>query len=358
MLGHELRNPLAPIKNALELMKVETEPANVNWARDVMERQVDHMVRLVDDLLDVSRITQGKIALKLEAIELQLAVRHAIEEAKPVIDAAGHELVVSPSPRPIWIQADPVRFAQIIANLLTNAAKYTQCPGKISLETNASDGIATITVSDTGLGIPPDMLDQVFLPFTQVHQAGDRAEAAWESDWPWYATWSKCTRARSRRAAGEGREARLSYGCPRSSCRAIVPRRPGNLRRSNPGGFSLSTTTRVPGATLSVLLTRIWKHDVAIENDALQAIEKVLQFKPEIVFLDIEMPGASGLEITARIRELPEGRSLLLVALTGYGQVADQQKSLEAGFDVHLVKPVSVRDLQPLFAHARLSPRG
>ena len=232
MLAHELRNPLAPIRSALELLRMETDPETTAWARQVMQRQVDHIVRLVDDLLDVSRIMQGKIQLKQKPVELGSVIHHALEETKGDIQAQSQQFSLSLSAEPVWLHADPVRLSQIISNLVSNAAKYTDQGGQITLQADVSPGEVTIRVRDTGIGIPPEMLEQIFIPFTQVSHSLDRARGGLGIglalvrrlvEMHGGTVWAE--------ARGSAREASSPCGCRRSLRRAGKTMAIGNPRR-------------------------------------------------------------------------------------------------------------------------------
>lgn len=358
MLAHELRNPLAPIRNALELLKIDTDPQTASWAHQIMQRQVEHIVHLVDDLLDVSRIMQGKIQLKKQPTELGAAVHHALEESKPDFKAQEQQLSLSLPTDEVWLNADPTRLSQIISNLLSNASKYTDGGGKISLEAEAHDGKVTLRVRDSGIGIPQDMLQQIFVPFTQLSSSVDRARGGLGIG---------LSLVRSLVEMHGGTVIAHSEGLGQGSVFTVeiptIPGRPAHTKsRWTPSPVIARRVLVVDdnhGAaqTLTLLLKRLWNHEVETVNDGLAGLEKVSGFRPDVVLLDIGLPGMSGYEVAKQIRQLSEGRSLLLVALTGYGQEEDRRKSTAAGFDLHLVKPVTAETIQEVFKHPKLDGR-
>jgi CheY-like chemotaxis protein len=349
---------LAPIRNALELLAIETDPATAVWARDLMKRQVEHIVRLVDDLLDVSRITQGKIQLKKEPVEVGAAIRHTAYEIKPDLEERQQRFSLSLPSEPVWTQADPVRFSQIILNLLTNAVKYTDEQGQISLEAEPLDGRVTITVRDSGIGIPPDMLNQIFVPFTQVSQSVDRARGGLGIGLALVRSLVEMhggTVTAHSEGAGKGSQfvVRLSTIAYTATPEPVVPKAPPAASRR----VLVVDDNQNAAETLGILLQKAWSHEVEVVHEGSAALDRVAQFHPDVVLLDIGLPGLSGYDVARRIRELPEGGSILLVALTGYGQDEDRRKSVNAGFDMHLVKSTSVGSLEKVFEHPRLSRR-
>jgi PAS domain S-box-containing protein len=355
MLAHELRNPLAPIRNALELLTPETDAETAQWAKQLMLRQVQHIVRLVDDLLDVSRVMRGKIQLRKEPVEVSSAIRHAVEEAKPVIDGQEQELTISIPSEPIWVQADPNRLSQIVSNLLTNAAKYTDKKGKIWLEVQQNDDQVEIAVRDTGIGIASDMQERIFEPFVQATNTLDRSRGGLGIG---------LALVRSLVELHDGSVRVRSQGLGQGSEFLV---RLSTIEHSNNDEPTEWKPTPVPirkilvvddnhGAaeTLARLLKMLWGHSVEVAHDGPSTLSKAEQFQPDMVLLDIGLPGMNGYEVARSLREQPGLRTVFLAALTGYGQDEDRRRSHEAGFDEHLVKPISVVALQQLFAHAKL----
>lgn len=352
-LAHELRNPLAPIRNALHVLKRSAgQEPSVDRLYSMMDRQVDHLVRLVDDLLEVSRITSGKIELKRERVDLASLIGHAVEMSQPFIQAAGHELSVSYAQQPLLVYADPVRISQVFANLLNNAAKYTDHGGRIHLSAYRKGDEAVVRVSDTGVGIPPNMLPRIFDLFTQVdHNLGRAKEGVGiglalvrsllnlhggqveaRSDWP-------------------GRGSEFTVRLP------LIEAPPDDVIKEGSSMSSPSSSRRVlvvddnhDVADSLVMLLECLGANVRVAYDGLSALESLSEFEPEIALVDIGMPGMDGYETARRIRERPQGRELILIALTGWGQEEDRRRTKEVGFDCHLVKPVNDDVLQDLLA--------
>jgi PAS domain S-box-containing protein len=359
MLAHELRNPMAPICNALHLMKMPgAESAMVEEAREMMERQMHHLVRLVDDLLDVSRIIRGNIELRKERLDLAVAVARAVETAHPVIDAHGHELNVSLPEHPVFVEADLIRLAQIIANLLTNAAKYTNSAGRIWLTVEREDGHGVVRVRDSGIGIVPELLPRLFDVFFQ----GDRSLARSQGGLGIGLTLVKRlvemhggTVTGSSAGLGLGSEfvirlPALSEAETRQvfEHRPIQPRVTDALRRR-----VLVVDDNVDAAKSIALILRLTGYDVHCVYDGPSALDAAQAYRPDVVVLDIGLPGMSGYEVAERLREQPEFKRVPLVAVTGYGQDEDRRRSKEVGFDHHLTKPVDPSALQAFVAACR-----
>jgi signal transduction histidine kinase/ActR/RegA family two-component response regulator len=357
VLSHELRNPLAPIRTALELMRLpKVEPASTEWARSMIERQVGQLVRLVDDLLDVSRIMRGKIELHIENVELRDIFSLAVETAKPVIDAKNHTLTVSLPSQPIRFVADAARLAQVIGNLLTNAAKYTEPGGNIALtgECDEVTGEVVIRVHDSGIGIAPDMLPRVFDLFTQASPGSSGTQGGLGIG---------LTLVKNLVELSGGRVEAHSDGPGKGS--EFVVRMP--LRRQEVSAAPLNGTesptvidekkrrvlvvddNKDAADTLARLLT-MHGHEVAVCHDGPRAVEQAIEQRPDVVLLDLGMPVMDGLEVARRLRATPETSQVLLVAVTGWGQASDRRRTAEAGFDKHLVKPVDEATLCKLLA--------
>jgi PAS domain S-box-containing protein len=356
MLAHELRNPLAPICNALHLIKMPgADSVTVDEARDMMERQTHQLVRLVDDLLDVSRIIRGNIELRKEPLDLAVAVTRAVETAHPVIDAHGHQLNVSLPEQPIFVEADLIRLAQIIANLLTNAAKYTDVAGRIWLTVEREDEHGVVRVRDSGIGIAPEFLSRIFDVFVQ----GDRSLARSQGGLGIGLTLVKRlvemhggTVAVSSAGLGEGSEfvVRLPALSEAQTRRAherpgVQPRVTDALRRR-----VLVVDDNVDAAKSIAMILKLSGYDVHCVHDGPSALEAAQAYRPDVVVLDIGLPGMSGYEVAQRLRQQPEFKRTPLVAVTGYGQDEDRRLSKEAGIDHHLTKPVDPSALQRFVA--------
>jgi signal transduction histidine kinase/CheY-like chemotaxis protein len=361
-LAHELRNPLAPIRNSLHLLRLSGELSpSLEPVRDIMERQVDQMVRLVDDLLDVSRIASGKIELRTEAVELATIVSGAVETVRPLIDAAGHQLAISLPAEPIILEADPLRLSQVIGNLLNNAAKYTKEGGQIWLSARREAGEAVISIRDTGLGIPAEMLPHVFDMFTQVDRTLTRAQGGLGIGLTLTKSFVEMHGGRiAAHSAGpdQGSEFVVRLPLLRDVQRRSAPETPGGANRAplSRRRILIVDDTRAAGYVLGQLLEMLGQK-VSLVSNAAAALESVRSDRPDLVISDIAMPIVDGYELARLLREEPGMEDLLLVALTGYGQDSDRQRAEEAGFDFHLVKPVSVETLHDLLADLSAWPK-
>jgi signal transduction histidine kinase len=343
MLGHELRNPLAPITTALQLMKHRADGAMAR-ERDVIERQVSHMSRLVDDLLDVSRITSGKVRLDKRPISLATALSRAIEMAEPLIEEHGHHLEVRAPQAQLWVEADAMRLSQVVANLLTNAARYTPSNGRIALEARGETGEAVIEVTDNGIGIGPELLPHVFDLFVQGKRPLDRTEGGLGLG---------LALVKNLVSMHGGSVSVRSEGKDRGSCFSVrlpLVAQPGQLAPERVAPVSARSTSKrvlivddnVDAAELMADLLEISGHEPLVAHDGPQALRALEQFDASVAFLDIGLPVMDGYELARRIRAL--GRPIQLIALTGYGQPNDLAKSRAAGFDRHMVKPVVAED--------------
>jgi signal transduction histidine kinase len=346
MLSHELRNPLSPLRNAAHmLMQAEIQDPKILWSRGVIDRQLKHMIRLVDDLLDVSRIARGKIVLVSEKVSVADIIAAAVETVQPLLEQKGQKLTVDSVDPEMRVRGDPVRLAQVVGNLLHNAAKYTGEGGSINLSSRVNEGRAEICVRDTGIGIPPESMPHIFELFTQIP---------------------------SERAATGG-----GLGIGLALVRALVELHGGEISAASPGvdrgsEFTVSlpvfASVEAPAETSPspdkpdqvmqvrrniliaddnqdaleslALMLRLEGHEVHCASDGEEALALAGLRRPEIVVLDVGMPKLDGCEVARRIRAEAWGRNAILVALTGWGQDADRRRSREAGFDMHLVKPV------------------
>jgi len=359
-LSHELRNPLAPIRNALHILRLAGADEQTR-ARviDTMERQTANVIRLVDDLLELSRINEGRIELRKERIKLQSILRSALEASAPLVEAAGHELVVHQPEQPILLHADPVRLIQVISNLLNNAAKYSERGGKVILTARSAGTEAVISVRDSGIGIPPEMLDRIFEMFVQVDTSLERTRQGLGIGLTLVKRLVELhggdVQARSE---GRGKGSEFIVRLPAfTDQRAVTdgppaPAPAGNeRRRTDLVRFRiLVVDDHHDSAESLATLLRLLGHEVRVVYDGPAALETARTFKPQVGLLDIGMPGMDGVELARRLRRDPELKDALLVALTGYGRDEDRQRSSEAGFDAHLVKPVDVPALNALLA--------
>ena len=351
-LAHELRNPLAPIRNSLHIFRMAgiQDPA-VSRVTDMMERQVQHMVRMVDDLIEVSRISRGKIELKRERVELASILRSAVDTSLPLVEAAHHRLTVDIPADPIVLEADPVRLSQVFANLINNSAKYTPEGGKIDVRVTVQDGMAVVCVVDNGEGIPPNMLSRVFNMFTQVN-TGSRAQGGLGIG---------LTLARTlvhlhggtieAKSDGVGRGCEFRVRLPIAAPVEEVASSPSPVQTH---GYPLAhrrvlvVDDNHDAADSLGMLLEFLGAEVKIVHDGRAALEAMNTFNPSAVLLDLGMPGMNGLEVARRMREDPKFRHTTLVAVTGWGQREDRRRTHEAGFDHHLVKPADLGALQAI----------
>jgi signal transduction histidine kinase len=352
LLAHELRNPLAPLRNSLNILQLmgQDDPASER-IRETMERQVNHLVRLVDDLLEVSRITRGKVELRKENIELAAVVRNAIETSRPLIDAAGLQLAISLPQEPIVLHGDPVRLAQVLANLLNNAAKYTNEGGQIWFTAREDNDEAVISIRDTGIGISAEALPKVFDMFMQGDRSANRSHGGLGIGLTLVRTLVELHEGTvTALSEGLGRGSEFVLRLPLAKTRSVAtddrsPRTASNGRQVQ---RILVVDDNVDSATtLGTLLTFLGS-EVEIANDGPSALAAMEKYRPNFVLLDIGMPGMDGFEVAKRIRKRPEFDGVTLIALTGWGQEEDHRRTREAGFDHHLVKPADLDALQAL----------
>jgi signal transduction histidine kinase/DNA-binding response OmpR family regulator len=353
MLAHELRNPLAPVRNAVQLLRMpQTGAAEQRWARDVIDRQVRHMVRLVDDLLDVSRLTHGLITLKAKRVDAAEVAAGAVEISRPLIDDRRHLLTVSAPPRPLRLEADPTRLEQVLSNLLNNAAKYTDPGGRITLTVGREGGAAVFRVCDTGHGLSPEMLARVFEPFTQVDRSLDRAQGGLGLG---LALVKRLVElhggAVEAHSPGLGRGSEFVVRLPALPEGAPAPPAESNGRAAAPAPARvLVVDDNVDAAESLALYLRATGCEVCVAHDGPSALQAAESFRPAAALLDIGLPHMDGYELAGRFRARPGGEGVLLVAVTGYGRPEDRARAREAGFDHHFTKPVEPEALDRLLA--------
>jgi PAS domain S-box-containing protein len=356
-LAHELRNPLAPIRTGLEVIK--QAPANsaaAMRARDVMERQLGHMVRLVDDLLDVSRIARGKVELRKQRVELRVAIENAIETSAPAIAASHHELEVELPDTPIWIDADLTRIAQALSNILSNAAKYTADGGRIRITASEQSGMALIRVTDTGLGIPRAMLSQVFDMFAQVNKSDSgRSQGGLGIGLALVKLLVELHGgAVEAESEGDGRGSTFTVRLPttafQTDAESPAQRDSATSARSRKSQRILIVDDNVDGAELLATMLDLGGYETRIAHDGPTALKTARDFSPEVVFLDIGLPGMDGHEVARHFRADSALAKVVLIALTGWGSQEDKRRSKEAGFDFHLTKPVEIAGLNAVLA--------
>jgi PAS domain S-box-containing protein len=357
MLGHELRNPLSPILTALQLMKLRGSDASER-ERTVIERQVNHLTRLVDDLLDVSRIARGKVELKEEIVEIAEIVAKAIEIASPLLEQRTHTLNVQVHRKGLTVRGDATRLSQVISNLLTNAAKYTAPGGHITIRTEEAGGEAVVRVRDTGMGIAPEVLPRVFDLFVQERQAIDRSQGGLGLGLTIVRNLVERHGGKvSAHSQGPGKGSEFVVRLPRVSIGPMVEDRPSGgavpesaLSRPNNSVKVLVVDDNVDSAEMLAAALSAKGYDTRVAHDAPVAIRIAVDFRPSVAFLDIGLPVMDGYELAVHFREIPELNGMKLVALTGYGQESDRQKSRAAGFDHHLVKPVDFTAVESVLA--------
>ena len=357
-LAHELRNPLAPIRNALQIMRLGRQPEVQEDARNIIERQLGQMVHLVDDLLDVSRISQGKVELRLELADVVSAVQTAVETSRPLIEAGKHDLtVVLPLPQSLMVRADVTRLCQIVANLLNNAAKYTPDGGRIEVSAQREDGMALVRVKDSGVGIPTAMLPRVFEMFAQVDGHSERAQGGLGIGLALVkqlvAMHGGEVQAHSN---GPGQGSEFTVRLPLAEAGAASTERieAHKLEAGAEQGVRvLVVDDNIDSALSMAQVLDMLGYETRTVHDGLEAVDAARAFAPDVVVLDIGLPRINGHEAARRIRQLPGGRDMMLVALSGWGQEDDLRKSAAAGFDRHFVKPVDLHVLVEVVARAR-----
>ena len=355
MLGHELRNPLAPIRNAIHILKMPTVPSAVSErALGMMDRQVQQIVHLVDDLLDVSRIVHGKIELHHELMDLRELVQRACEAALPEIDARGHQFSVHMPSVPVWVNGDLTRLSQVVANLLNNAAKYTDSVGSVALTVKQEEQSATVTIRDTGVGISPELLPRIFDVFVQGYRTSERSQGGLGIG---------LTLARRLVELHNGKVSAFSAGIGKGSEFVVtLPLAPGPSATSFDASRLSQFENRVSaskvlvvddnldGCETTAMILRFRGYEVRCLHDGSSVLPTALQWRPDVIMLDIGLPKMNGLEVAAQLRQRPEFAQLPLIALTGYGQEADKLRSMQAGFDLHLTKPVDPQTLDKCVA--------
>jgi len=355
LLAHELRNPLAPLRNGLEVMRLAAGDATaVAKMRDVMDRQLSHMVRLVDDLLDVSRISRNKMELRRSRVLLADVISSAVETTQPALVAAGHQLTVSLPPEPIHLDADLTRLAQVFSNLLNNSAKYTARGGHIRLTATREGGQVSVAVQDDGVGIPAFALPNIFEMFSQVDRSIERSTGGLGIGLALVKGLVEMHGGTVEAASpGQGKGSTFTVRLEVLKDRTETP--PGTLALEYPDSAGLRRRILVvddnrDSADSMAMMLQLQGNEVRTAHDGFAAIELAEQFRPQVILMDIGMPKLNGYEATRRIREQLWGQDMAVIALTGWGQEEDRARSKEAGCAGHLVKPVNVPDLEALLA--------
>jgi signal transduction histidine kinase len=360
-LAHELRNPLAPVRNAIQVLRLKgLASPELQWAAELIDRQIQAMSRLIDDLMDVSRINQGRIELRRQRVELARVLQDAVETTRPFIDECGHELALILPDQSLPLEADPTRLAQAFMNLLNNAAKYTDRGGRIELRVSAQAGEVVVSVKDNGIGLEPARLSAVFEMFSQVESALSRSRGGLGIGL------SLAQRlVQMHGGTVEARSAGLGQGSE-FSVRLPLVGAVEQLQQTAPDSTASPVAGSAPSAALRILvaddnrdaadtmtmLLEVMGHSVRHVNDGEAAVQAAAEFNPQIVLLDIGMPKLNGYEACRRIRAQEGGAGMIIIAITGWGQPEDRLKSEDAGFDQHLVKPVDPTALAGALAAA------
>jgi len=353
MLSHELRNPLAPISNAVQLLRLQRDESGLQQrARTIIERQLGQLVRLVDDLLEVSRISAGRIHLQREQLDMRSIVERGVETVRPLIEQRRHALAVRLPPSPIWIDGDATRLEQVVVNLLNNAAKYTDEGGQIWLSLQQEGTEAVLRVRDSGVGIAPDLMPRIFTLFTQAERSLARSQGGLGIGLALVQRLVEMHGGRVEAYSALGKGSEFVVRLPVVLAAAANPPSPP-IAEANPTGPSLRMLVvddNVDSADSLAMLMRASGHDVRTAHDGPSALEAALEYRPNVVLLDIGLPGLDGYEVAKRMRQQPGFQNVVLVAMTGYGKESDRQRAQEAGFDHHLVKPARFEHLQKILA--------
>ena len=359
MLSHELRNPLAPMTNAVQVLRLRSDDSQaVRSASATLERQVRQLTRLVDDLLDMSRITRGKIELRRERTELAPVIHQAVEANRALYKSMNHELTLKLPPLSVCLDADPARLAQVVGNLLNNASKFTDKGGHISLTAGVEDGQAVLRVKDDGIGISPENLPALFEMFTQVDTSLERSRDGLGIGLTLVKTLVEMHGgAVEARSAGTGRGSEFIVRLPVASevPKPAAPQAPAEPV-AVPSRRILVVDDNEDGASSLAMLLSLDGHETATANDGLEALEVADRFRPEVVLLDIGLPNLNGYEVARALRAQPWGKDIVLIAVTGWGQEEDRRQSKEAGFTTHVVKPVHLDTLIKVLSSYSVTP--
>ena len=358
ILSHELRNPLAAIANAVGVLgSGKLDGRMFEKARSVIERQCGQISRLLEDLLDVSRVTRRKIDLRKECLDLRSVIADAVDVVRPQIDAARQSLVVKVAAERIAVDGDPVRLQQIVVNLLSNASKYSQAEDSIELFADVENAEAVIRVRDHGIGLSPEMLEAVFEPFVQLHSSLDRAEGGLGLGLAIVDGLARLHGGAVRAASdGTGKGSEFSVRLPLSASEPITERTRVVPRTDGPLSILIIEDNADVRSMLKTLL-EFAGHRVEIAGDGLKGVEMISLQPPDVALVDIGLPGLNGYDLARRIRSNPQCGDVFLVALTGYSLPADRQRALSSGFHAHLAKPVDLEQLRQLLARVRDSKR-
>jgi signal transduction histidine kinase len=359
-LAHELRNPLAPLRNGLQIMRMSGgDAAMAAQAHSMMERQLGHMVRLIDDLLDVSRINKGKVQLRKERVDLAAVVQDAVETSRSLIEGAGHHLTLVLPPKPVTVNADRTRLAQVFANLLNNSAKYTAPGGNITLSVQRQGTDVVISVKDDGIGIPRDMLPKIFDTFMQVDHSLERSQGGLGIGLSLVRALVDMHQGTVEvHSEGHGKGSEFIV---RLSDAVATETRPAPLRGDDfgpaPTTYKILVVDDNYDSALSLaMMLKIMGHDTETAHDGMAAVAMAESFRPDVMLLDIGLPKMNGYDACRAIRAQPWGKGIVLIALTGWGQDEDKLHSKEAGFNFHMIKPVDPEALAKILTGLLLTP--
>lgn len=354
LLAHELRNPLAPIRNGLSVMRLGTDPVAIAKAREMMDRQLVHMVRLIDDLLDISRINRNKMTLRLTRMTLADVVNAAVETARPTLDAAHHVLTIELPKEPIQLDADLTRLGQVFGNLLTNSAKYTPPGGRIVLAAHRDGNEVTVTIRDDGIGIPADSLPHIFDMFSQVDRSVERSAGGLGIGLALVKGLVEMHRGRVKaESAGEGCGSVFTVTLP-TAAKFFAARdesAPANGKQVSARRILVVDDNRDSAESMAQML-RLLGNEVTVAYDGYQAVKAAERVRPHAILMDVGMPGLNGLDATRAIRAAEWGQEVTILALTGWGQDSDRENSRDAGCNGHLVKPVELEELERFLAES------
>jgi signal transduction histidine kinase/ActR/RegA family two-component response regulator len=357
MLAHELRNPLAPITTAAHLLKMGTLDARaVRNASEIISRQAEHMTSLVNDLLDVSRVTRGLVTLEKEELDLNTIVAGALEQVRPLIEAKRHALTMELSGEPVHVLGDRTRLVQVLSNILNNAAKYTPAGGQIALRVFAHGDRVTVTVTDNGIGIEPDVLPYIFDLFTQAERTPDRSQGGLGIGLALVKSLIVLHGGTvdARAAPDGGRGSEFEICVPRLEVEAEAPAAGSAEEKPQQAPLRvLVVDDNQDAAELLGTLLEVQGHAVSVEYDGRGALQRARQVRPHVMMLDIGLPDTDGYALARQMRAIPEVQGAVLVALTGYGQPEDQRLAMEAGFDHHLVKPADLDRVAEILAQVQ-----
>jgi PAS domain S-box-containing protein len=366
MLSHELRSPLAPILNAAMLLRLHSNPNGLQGIENqvlqqcvgIIERQVGQLVRIVDDLLEVSRITTGRIQLRQERIAIGVVMEHAVATVRSLIDQRKHELTVSLPTEAIWLDADAARLVQVVVNLLTNAAKYTDEGGHIWVTLQQEGDAAVLRVRDTGVGIAPEVLPRIFDLFTQAERSLDRSQGGLGIGLALVQRLVEMHRGTAEASSTLGQGSEFVVRLPVVTAPEPQPLTPATEKAppTRPSLRVLVVDDNVDTVTTLALLVQESGHEVRTAHDGSAVLEAALDYRPNVMLLDIGLPGLNGLEVAKQLRQQPALQNAVLVAITGYGGEEDRQRSQEAGFDHHLVKPGDFGKVLQILAAVSASP--